>query len=211
MANVRGISKADLVDFCFKLGAVTTLSYFAYDAIREWLKNPSRVTLLLIVLSACISVTVSLASRKPTIRNMSPFAVFLTLAATYYYPALVLTPGVHVIPELAGAAIQVIGIGWEIYSKLSLGRSFGMLPAHRAVMIRGAYRFVRHPIYLGYFTHYVGFLLANFGWQNFFIYTGLFVILIGRIFMEENVLKQEDQSYRLYCDRVRFRVVPLVF
>jgi protein-S-isoprenylcysteine O-methyltransferase Ste14 len=211
MMNVRDVATTSLLDFVFKLGAVATLSYFAYGALGEWQKNPSRITLLLAVISACVSVTVSLASRKPTTRNMSPLAVFLTLGATYYYPALVLTPGEHLIPELAGAAIQTLGICWEIYSKLSLGRSFGMLPAHRAVVVHGAYRHVRHPIYLGYFLHYLGFLLTNFGWQNGFIYTGLFIMLILRIFLEEDVLKREDPSYLRYCRRVRFRLVPFIF
>ncbi len=211
MTNVRDVSTTRLLDLVFKLGAVAMLGYFAYGALGEWQRNPSRITLLLAVISACVSVTVSLASRTPTTRNMRPLAVFLTLGATYYYPALVLTPGTHLIPELAGAAIQAVGICWEIYSKLSLGRSFGLLPAHRAVVVRGAYRHVRHPIYLGYFMHYLGFLLTNFGWQNGLIYAGLFAILILRIFLEEDVLKREDPAYLNYCRRVRFRLVPFVF
>ena len=34
--------------------------------------------------------------------------------------------------------------------KLSLGRSFGLMPANRGVVSTGMYRLVRHPIYLGY-------------------------------------------------------------
>lgn len=211
MQNVRGIDREVIVDTTFKFLAVTTLSYFAFGVIREWLRDPSRVTLLLLTVSACVSVSLSIVSTRPTVRNMGPLAIFLTLAATFYYPALILTPGKHVIPELAGAAMQVIGTGFEIYAKFSLGKSFGMLPARRTVVIRGAYRLVRHPMYLGYFIHFMGFLLANFGLQNLMIYGGLYMILILRIFLEEGTLKKVDQTYQLYCNAVKYRVIPFVF
>lgn len=211
MQNVRGMDREALTDVTFKFLAVVTLSYFAVEVIREWLKDPSRVTLLLLTVSACVSVSLSIVSTRPVVRNTSPLAVLLTLAATFYYPALILTPGRHIIPELAGAAMQVIGTGFEIYAKFSLGKSFGMLPARRTVVIRGAYRLVRHPMYLGYFIHFMGFLLANFGVQNLVIYAGLYMILILRIFLEEGSLKKVDQTYQLYCDTVKYRVIPFVF
>ena len=48
-----------------------------------------------------------------------------------------------------------------IAGKLSLGRSFGLIPANRGVVSTGVYRFVRHPIYLGYLITHVGFVVAN--------------------------------------------------
>ena len=45
--------------------------------------------------------------------------------------------------------------------KLSLGRSFGLLPANRGIVSTGMYRLVRHPIYLGYLVTHVAFLFAH--------------------------------------------------
>lgn len=211
MQYARAIDRDVWINNTFKLLAVSTLSYFAFEVIREWMKNPSRFTLLLLTFSACISVSLSVISTRPVVRNTGPLAVFLTLAATFYYPALILTPGTHLIPEWGGVATQIVGTGFEIYAKFSLGKSFGMLPARRRVMVRGAYRLVRHPMYLGYFIHFMGFLLANFGVQNLMIYGGLYTILIMRIFLEEEALKKVDQTYQHYCDQVRYRVIPFVF
>jgi protein-S-isoprenylcysteine O-methyltransferase Ste14 len=47
-----------------------------------------------------------------------------------------------------------------------LGRSFGLLPAQRGLVVVGPYRFVRHPIYFGYLIGHIGFLLVNFSWRN---------------------------------------------
>lgn len=203
-------SRDILIDRLFKAGWVISMIYFVYSAITEWWKDPSRVTLILLVISGLITLIVSILSSRPTIRDMSPFAIFLALAATYYYPVLLLTPGTHLIPEWAGVVIQCFGIIGEASAKLSLGRSFGMLPAHRAVVIRGVYRFVRHPMYFGYSLSFIGFLLTNFGWRNLIIYSVLFVILGFRIHLEEKVLREADPSYNDYCKRVRYRVIPFV-
>ena len=48
-----------------------------------------------------------------------------------------------------------------IAGKLSLGRSFGLMPANRGIVSTGLYRVVRHPIYLGYLITHVGFFAAD--------------------------------------------------
>ena len=48
-----------------------------------------------------------------------------------------------------------------IAGKLTLGRSFGLMPANRGVVSSGIYRFVRHPIYAGYLITHVAFLAAH--------------------------------------------------
>ena len=41
-------------------------------------------------------------------------------------------------------------------AKFSLARSFGLAPANRGVKSRGAYAFLRHPMYLGYVVEWIG-------------------------------------------------------
>jgi len=69
---------------------------------------------------------------------------------------------------------------------------------------------VRHPIYLGYFVTHVGFLLANWSPRNIALYIVTCFFQISRILAEERILR-EDESYRAYCQRVRYRVVPFIF
>ena len=40
---------------------------------------------------------------------------------------------------------------------MALGRSFGVAPANRGIVVRGPYSFVRHPIYTGYLITHTGF------------------------------------------------------
>jgi protein-S-isoprenylcysteine O-methyltransferase Ste14 len=199
------------VDVLFEVTARTCtavlLSIFSYAALRHWLADPGRVTLLLLVVAECFTLGLSLFSRVPVRRDWTPFAYICSMGASYYFLAVRLGPGVQIAPELVGAAFQVAGICWQIFAKASLRRSFGILPANRGVVSTGAYRFVRHPIYLGYFVADIGFLLSNFGIQNLLVYGIQFALQAGRIAREERLLSH-DALYRAYRNKVRYRVLP---
>lgn len=198
------------VEIVTRLSAALMLCIFAYAAIRHWRATPTRVTLLLLVVSAFMTLGLSLFARVPIRRDWTPFAFICSVGGTFYFLAVQLAPGVKLIPEAAGASLQLLGIFWQLFAKVSLRRSFGILPANRGVVSIGAYRFVRHPMYLGYFVTDVGFLLVNFGWQNMIVYGGQFALQVGRIVREERVLS-EDEGYRRYLHVVLYRVIPGVF
>ncbi|SCV00683.1 conserved membrane hypothetical protein [Cupriavidus necator] len=186
------------------------LAAFAYAAVLQWLANPTRITLLLLVLASSLTLGLSLFVRVPKRRDWHPVTVFCSVGGTYYCLAVQLAPGEHLVPEMFGAGLQIVGILWQIYAKVSLRWSFGILPANRGIVSSGAYRFVRHPIYLGYFIADVGFLLTNFGVQNLLVYTGLYALQAVRINREEKLLS-DDPEYRRYREKVRFRALPGVY
>jgi protein-S-isoprenylcysteine O-methyltransferase Ste14 len=74
----------------------------------------------------------------------------------------------------------------------------------------GAYRIVRHPMYLGYLIGQLGFLLVNFSTRNLIVELGVYLALWLRIRREEAVL-QFSEEYRQYQSRVRWRLVPYIF
>ena len=82
--------------------------------------------------------------------------------------------------------------------------------ADRGIVVGGPYRIVRHPIYLGYFVTHVGFLLANWSPRNIALYIVIYFFQVARILSEERILR-EDESYRAYCQRVRYRLIPFIF
>ncbi|OLL28528.1 isoprenylcysteine carboxyl methyltransferase [Burkholderia sp. SRS-W-2-2016] len=199
-----------VVEILARVAAATLLSLFAYAAIKRWLADPTRITLVLLVVGAFVTVGLSLFARVPLRRDWTPFAFVCAIGGTFYFLAVRLAPGIQLIPEAAGAALQLFGIFWELFAKASLRRSFGILPANRGVVSGGAYRFVRHPMYLGYFLLDLGFLLVNFGIQNVIVYGCQFALQVGRILREEKLLS-DDERYRAYRSKVKFRVIPGVF
>jgi protein-S-isoprenylcysteine O-methyltransferase Ste14 len=199
-----------MVEIFVRLCATLVLSLFTYSAVLNWLAAPERITLALFVVSAFAIQGLALFARVPKKRDWRPVALFFSIGVTYYFLAVQLAPGTKLIPESAGAVMEVCGIVWQLFAKASLRRSFGILPANRGVVSCGAYRFIRHPMYLGYFIADLGFLLTNFGVQNLLVCGGQFLLQIGRIVREERLLCA-DETYRAYKSKVRYRVIPGIF
>ena len=78
------------------------------------------------------------------------------------------------------------------------------------VISTGPYRIVRHPMYAGYTILHIGFLLSFPSLWNIVLYSTELAIQLARLLREE-LLLNEDQSYRAYAARVRYRLVPLIF
>lgn len=198
------------VEVSARLCCALTLGIFAYAAILQWRVAPERLTVLLLALASSLTVGLSLFARIPEKRDWRASSIALSVGGTFYFLAIELRPGIRLIPEQVGASLCCAGILWQLFAKVSLRRSFGILPANRGIVTRGAYRVVRHPIYLGYFITDMGFLSTNFGWRNLLVYAGLYVLQIGRLLREERLLS-DDPEYRAYQADVRYRVIPGVF
>ena len=199
-----------LFELTLRVCAALAGMVFAVSAFNQWHLNPGRITVLLLLAGEIANVVLLLCTRVPSKRDWSPLALISTLVATYYFLGVTLLPGIHLIPERIATVMQVLWLGLALYAKVSLRRSFGLLPANRGVVTTGAYRFTRHPMYSGYFLNHVAFLLANFSVQNFLVYVLLYAFQGYRVLREEALLT-EDTSYQAYRRQVRFRVLPGVF
>jgi protein-S-isoprenylcysteine O-methyltransferase Ste14 len=104
-------------------------------------------------------------------------------------------------PQLLTAGISVIGLMVVIGGKLSLGRSFGLMPANRGIVSNGLYRIVRHPIYLGYLVTHLAFLIANPSVWNVGLLVAADTALLARAVCEEVTLAQ-DPAYQAYQTKV---------
>lgn len=206
-----GVIRNNAFEIAIRLMALMAGALFVHRAGLAYLSDPNRITLLLLLLSETATFVIMLLSRRPTVRDWHPLTIFFTLSASFLYPLFVDTaPGHQLIGEDTGAAIQCVGLAWAVYAKFSLGRSFGLLPARRGVVVKGAYRWVRHPIYLGYFVTHMGFLLANVTLLNLTVYAMLYLMQVYRILREEEVLSG-DQAYKDYRQQVRYRAIYGVF
>jgi protein-S-isoprenylcysteine O-methyltransferase Ste14 len=156
------------------------------------------------------AVVVLLVFRRPSSRiSQSPWDWFAGLAGSFL--VLLVRPGGRAIaPDSVGFALQLCGTCFQLYGKAALGRSFGIVAANRGVVLKGPYRIVRHPIYLGYLVTHAGFLLSNCSLWNLAVYAAVYLFQVARIFAEERLLIV-DERYREYLQSVRYRLIPGVF
>jgi protein-S-isoprenylcysteine O-methyltransferase Ste14 len=185
---------------------------FTFLAVRlGWhFMQTGRLTGLLLLASEALVVVLTVFRRPTGIVDRSVPARMLT-TVSLIGPLLVgPAASAGLVPELATVILSAVGLLIVIGGKLSLGRSFGLMPANRGVVSTGLYRLVRHPIYLGYLVTHVGFLAANPTLWNLVTFVVADVTLMVRAVYEERVLAR-DASYRDYQHLVHWRVVPGVF
>lgn len=199
-----------LTDILLRIYVGGAVLFFAAAAYSHWHTDPGRITLLLVAVIETITAGIIVCSRCAQRRDWRPLSVVASCIAMFYFLALDLAPGAHVLPEAIGASLQIAALLFQLYAKLSLGRSFGVLPATRRLVTGGAYRWLRHPIYFGYLIAHIGFLLTNFTLQNLAVLLALYIAQIVRIHREEEILANFP-GYPDYCDTVRYRLIPGVY
>lgn len=184
-------------------------SFFAYTHISAFLDGKQFVLLLLFA-SETLIVLFFLIREHPQLISRSPLHWGATILAVAL--GTLLRPGGAASPflSLTGSAISSLGLLAHGASILSLGRSFGAVPARRTIRTSGMYRYIRHPMYASFFVVMFGYILANQTLWNGSIALVLVVIEIYRMKAEERFLEHESE-YREYSALVRWRIFPGVF
>jgi protein-S-isoprenylcysteine O-methyltransferase Ste14 len=194
------------------LSRAVIIVLFSFMAVRfgaDFLQT-HRLTNLLLLMSEMLVVALTVLRRSTAIVDRSMRARLLTvlslLGPPLVKPALVaplLPPAITVAGSVAGLAIVIAG-------KVTLGRSFGLMPANRGIVSTGIYQIVRHPIYSGYLITHVAFLFANPSTSNIAVLVAGDIALMLRAVCEEQTLAR-DERYRAYQQVVRWRVCPGLF
>jgi protein-S-isoprenylcysteine O-methyltransferase Ste14 len=200
---------ADAADLGARAVVVVLFSLMAIRIGSDFL-DTGRITGLLLLASETLVVVLTVLRRSTAVVDRSARARVLT-ALSMLGPVLVRPAGVAPLaPEAVTVLFSACGLLVVIGGKLSLGRSFGLMPANRGIVCSGLYRVVRHPIYLGYLLTHAGFAAANPTPWNAIMLAGADVALMWRAVCEERTL-QQDEAYCAYRRTVRWRVVPGVF
>jgi protein-S-isoprenylcysteine O-methyltransferase Ste14 len=103
-----------------------------------------------------------------------------------------------------GLFLNIIGLMVAIWSTVHLGRSFGVFIVVRKMVFDGAYRWMRHPMYLGYICLLVGLVLANFSGAYFILVPIHISLLLYRARLEEARLSEHSTDYREYMKQTGF-------
>ncbi len=110
--------------------------------------------------------------------------------------------------EAAGLVLQSMGLVLIVAALLSLSRSFGVVPANRGVREGGCIASCDIRCYAGEMVFITGFMLINPSVWNVLIWALDCVLQVCRARIERFL--SADPQYRSYCQRTRYRLLPLV-
>jgi methanethiol S-methyltransferase len=170
-------------------------SVFAREAVKRWLLNlvPAQLLKSLYVWTASLLLILMCALWQPVGGDVYHVHGWRALAH-----AVVQLGGMLMIASAVRAidALDLAGIRSHVTDE--------------ALQIRGPYRLVRHPLYLGWFV-------ATFGAAHMtgdrLLFAGIsaFYLILAVPFEERSLGRSFGDQYARYCQLVRWRIVPYVY
>jgi protein-S-isoprenylcysteine O-methyltransferase Ste14 len=208
MAALRS-GRGVLTDLASRAMIVILFTLLSINLLSDFMRT-GHVTGLLLLASESLVVALTVIRRPARLVDRSFNAALMTMVSLAGPPLLRASSDTGFLSDAATAMISAVGLALVVLGKITLGRSFGVVPANRGVVVGGPYSFVRHPIYTGYLITHVAFLVANPVPWNVAVILIADTALIVRALMEEKVLSA-DLEYQGYCQRVGWHLVPGVF
>jgi protein-S-isoprenylcysteine O-methyltransferase Ste14 len=193
----------------FHVMNVVVAAIWVHDGVKAvlYFRETGQIPSLLLCAMNALLVVFYMRRRRATevgtsvkvvvVANLGTFGNFLYETGDPIHPA-VCTPCVVVM----SAALVV-----SLLAFLSLGRSWGIIPANRGLKTGGLYRVVRHPIYASYIIFDVAYTVVTFTWRNLAVAATIALILYARARYEEELLSR-DPEYVAYAQRTRSMLIP---
>lgn len=205
----RTLRKSSPIDWIERLTILGLYGWLCARIVVSFAAQGGIVNLLLLP-SEGLVVALILVRRGTNQISRRPLDWALAFSATTV--PLLVQPGVGdaVCPLAVAGVLMLMGIILQVHAKVALGRSIGCVPANRGLKFGGPYRYVRHPMYLGYLVTHLAFLLVNPTPWNLTVYAICYAFQVPRLLAEERLLRQ-DADYLDYMQKVRYRLVPGVF
>jgi protein-S-isoprenylcysteine O-methyltransferase Ste14 len=198
-----------LTDLLARATVGTLFTLLSINILADFMRT-GRLTGLLLLGSESLVVVLTIMRRRATLVNRSIAAAVVTVVSVCGPPMMRTADIAALAPDAVTTTLSAVGLIIVMAGKACLGRSFGLVPANRGVVVRGPYTLVRHPIYLGYLFTHVAFLSQYPTVWNVSLLLCADTALIARALMEERVLSA-DVEYQGYCRRVGWHLVPGVF
>jgi protein-S-isoprenylcysteine O-methyltransferase Ste14 len=198
-----------LADFTGRVVIVALFTMLTVAITADFLAT-GRPTGLLLLGSEALVVVFTVVRRSAIWMDRSWRARILTAVSLAGPPLVRPAADAAIAPEIGTLSLSAAGLLIVVVGKLSLGRSFGLMPANRGVVSTGLYRWLRHPIYAGYLVTHLAFVAAHATMWNIVVLVVADIALLVRAVVEERTLAL-DPAYQSYQRRVRWRVCPGVF
>jgi protein-S-isoprenylcysteine O-methyltransferase Ste14 len=189
------------VVFIGMVGGVVSLSRDHEDALKERLKPP-------------IQKGQPLADKIIVVLFLAAFyglVIFIPLDVFRFH--LMGKPGTLV--SSLGLALAIAG-GWTAYLALRENAFAALAVKHQeerqhTVIDTGVYSIVRHPLYAGDALMMVGIPLWLESYPAALLASVPIATVALRILFEERFLRRELKGYQAYTEKVRYRLIPLLW
>ena len=161
MREPPSTAAAVLTDLLARAMIVVLFSLLSINLFGDFMRT-GHVTGLLLLASESLVVILTVVRRRRALVDRSIAAAVMTTVSLAGPPLLRATPTTRrSLPDIVTALVSAARPVLVVVGKMALGRSFGIVPANRGVVVRGPYTLVRHPIYTGYLITHVAFLAAH--------------------------------------------------
>jgi protein-S-isoprenylcysteine O-methyltransferase Ste14 len=121
----------------------------------------------------------------------------------------------HIMPHAALAGDVLVALGWLaiffVFRENSFSSATIELAPDQKVISTGPYALMRHPMYAGGIFMLLGIPIALGSWWGVLIVVAMMPALIWRLFDEEKFLAGNLPGYAEYQNKVRYRLIPLVW
>ena len=142
--------------------------------------------------------------------------------ASLFFIGIFIVPGLdfrfgwsNVPPLMSLISDGFVAIGFYIvflvFRENSYTRATIEVSAEQNVITSGPYAVVRHPMYAGAMLLLIFTPIALGSWAGVPISILLILIIVARLLDEERFLKANLSGYEEYCQKVRYRLLPLVW
>lgn len=203
-----------IVHYFINILAGVLWAFWAYNNIRQAFKAPEfswEAFLYFTLFFRNSSLTILFLIRRPAKASSKQIKEWLVaFLGTFISVFYSIGEGHSLIPSYNHSAIYVVmilAIVLSVLAILSLGRSFGIVPANRGIQSRGLYSIVRHPIYACYIIFDIAFMNVRFSWLNLFVFCTSLLAFYLRAIYEERFLRM-DPAYREYVEKTRYMFLP---
>jgi len=188
---VKRLRETGIFDFLSRATVVLLFALLSINLLREFLRT-GHVTGLLLLASESLVVVLTIARRRAAVIDSSAKAATVTGVSLVGPWMLRAADAGALVPDNVTSMISGVGLLIVVASKMALGRSFGLVPANRGVVVRGPYGVVRHPIYLALFLYMLSFGIAFGHFVQFIISVPLYIVGAAiRVREEEKLLRAQ--------------------
>lgn len=185
--------------------------YWLYQSTVWALDSKKGWPLVVLILNAVIKNLLTII-RKPPVAvsiKISHWLVAILACNWWVFFGGLANQGSALISPSFASAISTMGLLLSFATKISLWRSFGVIPAKRQLRTTGMYSVVRHPMYAVEFLLNLAFLFGSYSEINLLLVLGSTLVNIGQALAEEDFFKF-DEEYQRYKRKVKKRFVPYV-